>query len=112
MMSLAWFHCPSRLGWPSAVRGGFQLGSSLGGFLGSIQPGGGGFFGGGGPCAATWAVTVPAINAVIMAARNRALMIETLLNSAAPADGTRCRTYSTRIPGVARSSPGGDTESY
>src|SRR5215813_2480406 len=35
------------------MRGGCQLGSSFGGFRGSIHPGGGGFFGGGGgPCAA------------------------------------------------------------
>src|SRR5438046_916332 len=52
MMSLACPHSPSIFGWPSAVWGGANFGSSFGGFRGSIQPGGGAAFGGGGgPCA-------------------------------------------------------------
>src|SRR4029434_6830493 len=63
-------------GWPSGVRGGCQFGSSFGGFLGSIQPGGGGFFGGGGgPCAAMRAAPAdsmaPATTDAITAATDR-----------------------------------------
>src|SRR5438552_3411247 len=70
MMSLACAHCPAMLGWPSAVLGGLQFGSSFGGFLGSIHPGGGGFFGGGGPCAATRTTVTATIVAVRITAIN------------------------------------------
>src|SRR5438105_3202479 len=63
MMSLACAHSPSIFGWPSAVRGGANFGSSFGGFRGSIQLGGGAAFGGGGgPCCA--ATAPPSNNAV------------------------------------------------
>src|SRR5438093_4846378 len=70
MMSLACAHCPAMLGWPSGVRTGLEFGSSFGGFLGSIHPGGGAFFGaGGGP----WAAIGTAVTETIVPARTEAI---------------------------------------
>src|SRR3954451_20658786 len=108
MMSLACAHAPSMSGWPSGVRGGIQFESSVGGFLGSIQPGGGAFFGGGGVCAPlrTAVADINAASNKVTSAPGNRPVIDPPLTLAASHE-TRCQTYSTRIPAAEDSIPCG-----
>src|SRR5882672_7181642 len=115
MMSLAWAHRPSMLGWPSVLRAGVKFGSSFGGFLGSIQPGGGGFFGGGGPWAAmrapvadmivpvsTNAITAPTDSLAICVSSEALLSVRrgTRRVTLVPAGEIPRQTRNSRIPGA------------